>query len=390
MHTKGKSLIFGIGSLILILALVVVPMVAADTVARHILGDGVADTPLEVDDMHHGSAVTDGEEGEQQHGGVGGHLPGSSLNVELVGQVTVSGVVPGRISDVGTLGNYAYLGAFNTPCGEGGVYVVDISDPTNPTEVGFIPTASGSFVGEGVQGLRVKTKSFRGDILVINNEICGISGSQIGGFSIFDVTDPLNPVTLVEGAGDTDPGGGVSTANQIHSAFAWQQGSRAFVVIVDDEELEDVDIFDISDPSNPVMIAEVGLEDWPDAQNEQSDGIGGFAASFFHDVVVKKVRGNYLMLLSYWDAGYIVLNVNDPANPIFVNDTDFSDPDPLTGLSPAEGNARRGAIRRRQAQACAARCEAQAGGGPADGRRGAGASPEDAEIQRRHVGGDEP
>jgi hypothetical protein len=44
------------------------------------------------------------------------------------------------------------------------------------------------------------------------------------------------------------------------------------------------------------------------------------------------------MLLSYWDAGYIVLNVNDPANPVFVNDTTFTDPDPETGLSP-EGNA---------------------------------------------------
>lgn len=44
------------------------------------------------------------------------------------------------------------------------------------------------------------------------------------------------------------------------------------------------------------------------------------------------------MLLSYWDAGFVVLNVNDPANPVFVNDSTFTDPDPETGLTPPEGN----------------------------------------------------
>ena len=303
----------------------------------HVPGDGVVDTPLEAHAVHDSGGVTDGT-GSLQHGGLGGHLPGSSLNVQLVGQLTVSGIVPGRISDVGALGNYAYLGAFTAPCGSGGVYVVDISDPTNPTEVGFIPTASGSFVGEGVQAISLNTKPFKGDILVINNEICAITGSQIGGFSIFDVTDPLNPLALVQGAGDPTPSP-LSATNRIHSAFAWQQGQNAYVVIVDDEEATDVDIFDITDPANPNMIAEVGLANWPGAQNAQSAGIGSFAASFLHDVVVQKVRGDWQMLLSYWDAGYIVLNVNDPANPVFVNDTDFTDPDPETGLSPPEGNA---------------------------------------------------
>ncbi|MCP9487068.1 MAG: hypothetical protein MSC30_14550 [Gaiellaceae bacterium MAG52_C11] len=293
--------------------------------AVHSITDGVVDTPLEAD---------------AQHGGSDGHLPATSANVELVGKLRLSGVVPGRVSDVGTLGDYAYLGAYNTPCGEGGVYVVDISNPASPTEVGFIETAPGSYVSEGVQALSLETDAFEGDILVINNEICDDSGgTQIGGFSIFDVTNPRSPVPLVQGAGDTDPGGAFSAANQIHSAFAWQQGEHAFVVIVDDEELEDVDIFDITDPSSPVFVAQVSLADWPGAQDAQSAGIGSFDASFLHDMVVKKVNGHWLMLLSYWDAGFIVLNVDDPANPVFVEDTTFTDPDPETGTSPPEGNA---------------------------------------------------
>jgi len=326
MRTKVKLSIRGTGLLLLALSVFITPLVFADLLPGHTVGDDVADTPLEADSLH------------EQHGGPGGHLPASSQNVQLVGQVTVSGIVPGRISDVGVLGNYAYLGAFNQPCGSGGVYVVDISDPTAPTEVGFIPTASGSFVGEGVQAISLNTPSFKGDILVINNEICAITGSQIGGFSIYDVTNPLAPAPLVIGAGDATPSSS-SAVNQIHSAFAWQQVKNAYVVIVDDEEAADVDIFDITNPSAPVPIAEVGLANWPGAQNTQSAGIGTFRASFFHDVVVKKVKGHWMMLLSYWDAGYIILNVDNPAAPVFVDDTDFTDPDPLTGFSPPEGNA---------------------------------------------------
>jgi len=51
----------------------------------------------------------------EQHGGPGGHLPGSSANVDLVGQVTVSGATgvdkPGHIADVAVGGNHAYLAA---------------------------------------------------------------------------------------------------------------------------------------------------------------------------------------------------------------------------------------------------------------------------------------
>jgi len=330
MRAKVKLFIRGAGLVLVVLSLLITSLVLADPLPSHTVGDDVVDTPIEMDALHHGD--------DEQHGGPGGHLPASSQNVQLVGQVTVSGIVPGRISDVGVLGNYAYLGAFNQPCGSGGVYVVDISDPTAPTEVGFIPTASGSFVGEGVQAIKINTPDFKGDILVINNEICALTGSQIGGFSIYDVTNPLAPVPLVVGAGDPTPSFN-SAVNQIHSAFAWQDVRNAYVVIVDDEELPDVDIFDITNPAAPVQIAEVGLANWPGAQNAQSAGIGTFRASFFHDVVVKKVKGHWMMLLSYWDAGYIVLNVDNPAAPVFVDDTDFTDPDPLTGFSPPEGNA---------------------------------------------------
>ena len=328
IYRNSRILIRAASVLLLAMSLMTVPSAAADHQDIHLVGDDVIDTPVEEHQSH-----------DDQHGGTGGHLSASSLNVELVGQVTVHDARAGLISDVGVLGNFAYLGQFSPGCndGGGGVYIVDMTDPTNPTEAGFISTP-GTHVGEGVQAISVNTKSFNGDLLVVNGESCGSIPNRIGGFSLYDVTDPYNPVTLVENAGDVRTVNGVSRANQIHSAFAWQQGQKAYVVIVDDEETADVDIFDITNPSSPVRVAEVGLANWPGAQNSQSAGIGNFRASFLHDVVVKKVQNNWMMLLSYWDAGYILLDVNNPALPTFVNDSDFADPDPLTGFSPPEGN----------------------------------------------------
>jgi hypothetical protein len=49
------------------------------------------------------------------------------------------------------------------------------------------------------------------------------------------------------------------------------------------------------------------------------------------------------MLISYWDAGYVAIDVTDPLNPTYIGDTDFTNPDPEaaeSGLTvPPEGNA---------------------------------------------------
>jgi hypothetical protein len=88
-----------------------------------------------------------------------------------------------------------------------------------------------------------------------------------------------------------------------------------------------------------VLLAETGLPEWPDAQDEQAEGIGTSPRSYFHDVQVKKVHGHMVMLLSYWDAGWVLVNVDDPAHPQFIDDFTYPDPDTLSGVSPPEGNA---------------------------------------------------
>jgi hypothetical protein len=59
-----------------------------------------------------------------------------------------------------------------------------------------------------------------------------------------------------------------------------------------------------------------------------------------HDMVVKEINGRDVLLDSYWDGGYLMVDVENPAKPIYVGDTDFGLNDPLVaGVSPPEGNA---------------------------------------------------
>ena len=262
-----------------------------------------------------------------------GHLPAVQENVTLLGRADIEGAADGRVADVSAFGNYAYLTVRDPEgCSDAGVAIFDISDPTDPEQVGFIDATEGSFPGEGSQVVDLTTSAFTGQVLVTNNEICALGGE--GGVTLWDVTDPLNPEMLAANAGDADPGGVVSDFNQTHSAFAWQDGDRAFVVIVDNEEATDVDILEITDPRKPVMIAELNLNEL----GVEQDVILG-ASSFLHDMTVQRVRGTMVMLLSYWDGGWVQLDVSDPANPTLLAESDFPNPDPLTGLTPTEGNA---------------------------------------------------
>src|SRR5262249_41942114 len=267
-----------------------------------------------------------------QHGGAGGHLPATSLNVQLVAKLRVHDAARGIISDVGELGNYAYLGQFSPGCSQpddaGGAYVVDISNPANPQEVGFIPAHQGSYVGEGVHAIHIDTAFFTGDILALNNEICD-PATGLGGVSLWDITDPLHPLSLAENVGDTtDTLGNPRPVVQYHSVFAWQQGGRAFVVASDDEEqaFSDIDIIEITDPRHPQLISETGL-----LKDLDPNVVGPYAngsTNFNHDMVVRKIGSTWTLLSSYLDAGYIKCNGNDPAHPGGIQDSDFTDPDP--------------------------------------------------------------
>jgi hypothetical protein len=266
---------------------------------------------------------------DAQHETDTGHLPATSRNVRKVGRLDLfgPGEGTGRIADVSAKGNYAYMTAYYEPaCDRGGVYIADISNPAAPKSVAKIPSHLGTFSGEGSQVISVDNASFKGDLLIYQNEICPGSDRGIGGISIVDVTNPRQPKKLVEGAGDYTVNGKSQThSNETHSAFAWKDDGRVYVVLVDDEEETDVDILDITNPSRPKLISETDLT----AQSSQPLGAVHGDSAFLHDMIVKDIGGRKVMLASYWDGGYVKLDVEDPARPLFLADTSFATFDPV-------------------------------------------------------------
>jgi hypothetical protein len=299
-----------------------------------------------------------------------GFLPGPGafgekpLNLLGTTQVTSRDTKPDLVADVAVDpdGEVAYLANWGEPdCAanpesglpDAGVWVIDISNVESLAEVDtveeafefpiitFIPHSQDSRPGEGMQVLDIDTRWFSGEMLVMNNEQCGKNGK--GGVSLYDVTDPAKPRKLSEHFGDRNPG----DVNDIHSAFAWQDPAtgRAYVVMTDNAEATDVDILDITNPHRPRLIADLNLNEYCEPALGRIDQPEiGVTESSLHDMIVKQIGGEWIMLLSYWDGGFVTLNVDDPANPVCLDDTDYANPDPelleSAGIAlPPEGNA---------------------------------------------------
>jgi hypothetical protein len=280
-------------------------------------------------------------EHHDQHGPSDGHLPGSSENVDLLGTLKLTNFV-GDISDVSGLQAsngkwYAYVGDWGAKCQTGGVHVVDVSDPASPVKTGFLNAGGTGYQTEGIQALRINTPAYTGDILVVSNEWCLPKSNpnlNPGGITIWDINDPTDPKRLVQAFGDFDLHG--SRANESHSAIAWDAGDAAYVAAIDNEELEDVDLFEITDPRNPVKVSETRLP------GVNVDAYGQEKTAHDFDVL-RFPDGSWHLMVSDWDAGWIDVDVTDPSNPAIVGDFDYAECDQVvTTACPPEGNAHQG------------------------------------------------
>ena len=176
----------------------------------------------------------------------------------------------GATTDVWVHRGYAYLGTFNTPCGTGerdeaGVRVFDARLPTRVRAVGSLPSVAGSRVND------IKVMSgVQGDVLVHSNERCG-RGS--GGFEIYNVDDPREPVHLahvqtdsvnasLRDSGDTDEG--------VHNLFLFSRDGHDYAAAQVSTTLGNFQIFDITDSQNVTRVGWFGPErlEWPEVDWE--------------------------------------------------------------------------------------------------------------------------
>ncbi len=236
-------------------------------------------------------------------------------------------------TDVWAHEGYAYTGTFGSPCGGepgGGVHIWDVSNHNKVSFVGVIPSPTGSRSND------VKVASMNsGDILVHSNERCAAGG--LGGFEIYNVDDPENPVFLahVGPINELNPVsdalfGGITDVG-VHNVFLFTQGSNDYVAAVSESAFDNFRVWDITDPTAPALVSAWGAEEIFDPGVGDSteftrvlnaalwliDGFGDSSNRFLHDITIS--ADGTKAYLSNWDAGLVLLDISDPSDPQLVS-----------------------------------------------------------------------
>ncbi len=225
------------------------------------------------------------------------------LDITDLSNITVKGTcnVPGFPNRVQVQGDYAYIG--NTDySGDGGINVIDVSDPANPTFVttyysfaehfavaGNTLAFTGSSMACKILDISTPTEptlayeyplpNFISDIYVDGDY--AYTGNN--GFRVFDISDKNNPVQVGYSATD---GSIVRTA-----------GDKAVYIFESMSSNNPVMVMDISDPANPSLLGQY------------------ISPVMTNDL---EVRGNNAFVSCWWD-GIRIVNFDDPANPVLVS-----------------------------------------------------------------------
>jgi hypothetical protein len=272
---------------------------------------------------------TEMRRGADGTGGAGAEAA-ESEGAKLVGHLDPGG---GFHADVVVHRGTAYLGSWGAGaarCPSHGVRAISLADPSEPTLVGTFadgqsePETDGSWT-EKVIVESFAGRHFRGDLAAVSFQRCRGSGHR--GFGLYDVTDPANPeqLALVPTA-----------ANGSHEIWLERRGDRLYVytAVIDAEwhtrpdnqtpgDEKDFQIWDVTDPRNPVRVAQWGAWEELGIPPRYTDELGRNRRSFVHSVI-GAVSGNpHRAYLSYWDTGTVILDVKDPADPRFLGRTEF-------------------------------------------------------------------
>lgn len=254
-------------------------------------------------------------------------------------------------TDVWAHDGYAYTGTFSTDCSDGtaedesGIWIWDVHNKNKPSKVGVIISP----VGTKANDVKVITNTAGNDILVFSNEICGAGG--VGGVMVYDVTDPANPVEqsriVVDDANVAlrDAFGVADTG--VHNMYLWSRGGVDYVGVSGEADFGNFQIFDITDPTAPQLVSTWGPENAEFAADLAAFGLSSFAEGDLgfwlgdgFDLLVEAdswifngygASANRVMhdlfinedgtkaYVNFWDAGMVLLDITDPANPVYIS-----------------------------------------------------------------------
>jgi hypothetical protein len=269
--------------------------------------------------------------------------PGASMpagrHTRQLGRLHIPGGLHG---DVWAHGNFAYVGTWSGPCPGTGVKIIDVANPASPqlvaTAAGYPNTSA-----EDMEVLSVRTPAFTGDLLATGLQDCGLEGQTPGltGVDLWDVTDPHNPTHL--GFFDTGAGGTheVSLTKQVRGGQerVFALAAVPFSEITSGGTVGDFQLLEVTDPRHPLRtddwgagkdgglpfgIAGSGLPapfDCTPPPGQQPLCRGHFGAVFDHSA--SPSADSMTANLAYWDAGAIIVDISNPAAIRMVGRTSY-------------------------------------------------------------------
>lgn len=272
----------------------------------------------------------------------GGTNAGEAFNIEVVGHNDLG--MRGFNADVWVHNGYAYIGQWGFGdwaagskdrfCPEGSntsALILDAHDPTNPQVVGRLQNPPGTSI-EDIVVFTAQYGPLAGhDIAAGGIQSCSDSIYDEGadhGLMLWDVTNPDSPIQVgylntgccargvheFEVQHRTDLGRTFAYASVPTSRYPDSSTTSGYR---DENGYGDFRLFDITDPANPFQVSDWGIQDiggpFYAGQGCDADANYGHGAEPSDD--------GKLVFLSYWDSGFIALDLTDPTNPVFLGRT---------------------------------------------------------------------
>jgi hypothetical protein len=184
----------------------------------------------------------------------------------------------GGFSDIAINNQKAFLGAH---WGKGALEIVDISNPTNPVRMSYYVSSL---------GVNLDSRPLN---LAIQNDLAFLA-MAINGLQIINISNPFNPQLV---------GSGYATAGISATGIA-VQGTKAYVSFVSGEDGGGLEVIDVSNPLSPFRF---GIYN---TKPVSPTGIVRYSTQV-HSVFVQ----NNFAFLSYYNGGFIIINITNPAMP---------------------------------------------------------------------------
>jgi hypothetical protein len=264
---------------------------------------------------------------------------GAAFNMVAVGHNDLGG--RGYNADVWVHEGHAYVGSWGfsdwasgaktrfcpTP-DKSGVAVLDTSDPTDPQRVATLQNPVGT-TAEDVVVFTAENGPLAGrDLAVAGIQVCGGSRYDTAifrGLMVWDVTNPASPVEVGRLSTGCCTGGlhelEVQHRPDLGKTFVYASvptseypDSLSPTGRRDQQGRGDFRLIDVTDPAAPVEVSNWGVVH--DLGGPPAPGLGCDPDPIYGHSAEPSADGK-LAFVSYWDSGFIALDVTDPAAPAF-------------------------------------------------------------------------